>query len=87
MTHYVYIVRCADKTLYTGYTTDVAKRVKEHNDSKKGAKYTSSRRPVALAYTERFDTVNEALRREAAIKKLSRVEKLALLTPARRRRS
>jgi len=76
--HFVYIIECADGTLYTGYTTDLMKRVKEHNDSKRGARYTSGRRPVILKYSEKFSTVGEALKREAEIKKLSREMKLQL---------
>jgi len=78
MHHFVYILECADGTLYTGYTNNLQKRLKEHNDSKRGARYTSGRRPVALKYSEKFSTVGEALKREAEIKKLSRVQKLRL---------
>jgi putative endonuclease len=77
---FVYILRCADDTLYTGVTTDVARRVAEHNDSPKGAKYTRVRRPVALAHQEAFPDRSQACVREAAIKKLSREEKLALMS-------
>ena len=77
--YYVYVLRCADKTLYTGYTNDLTKRVKAHNESKQGAKYTKARRPVSLVYHEQFRTLSKALKREAAIKKLSRKEKLDLL--------
>ena len=66
-------------TLYTGVTTDVARRVEEHNTSPKGAKYTRVRRPVSLAYQEAFATRSEACAREATIKKLSRAEKQALI--------
>lgn len=76
--HYTYIVRCADGTLYTGWTTDLQRRLAAHNDGR-GAKYTRSRRPVALLYHECFETKEEALRREYAIKKLSRAEKLRLI--------
>jgi len=76
--HFVYILECADGTLYTGYTTDLMKRVKEHNDSKRGARYTSGRRPVTLKYSEKFKTVGDALKREAEIKKFSRVKKFNL---------
>lgn len=76
---YVYVLKCADETLYTGVTTDVARRVEEHNASQKGAKYTRVRRPVRLAYAEPFPDRSAACVREAAIKKLSREEKLALL--------
>ena len=74
---YVYVLRCADDTLYTGWTTNLDKRIQAHND-KKGAKYTKSRTPVALFYYEEFETKSEALKREAAIKKLPRSEKLKL---------
>lgn len=75
---YVYILRCADDTLYTGYTNDLAHRVRMHNVGK-GAKYTRSRRPVELAYHESCEDKSSALRREAAIKKLTRAEKLKLI--------
>ena len=77
---HVYILRCADDTLYTGVATDVARRVEEHNGSLKGAKYTRSRRPLALVHTEAFGSRSAACAREAAIKKLSREEKLRLLS-------
>lgn len=76
--HHTYIVRCADGSLYTGWTTDLARRVAAHNGGC-GAKYTRSRRPVALVYHETFATKEEALRRECAIKRLSRAEKLRLI--------
>ena len=76
--YYVYILRCADGTLYTGYTDDVERRLRVHN-SGKGAKYTRSRRPVALAYAEEWPDKSAALKREAAIKRLSRAEKLTLI--------
>ena len=76
--HYVYILRCADGTFYTGYTTDPERRTGVHN-SGKGAKYTRSRRPVELIYTEEYDDQTEAQRREYAIKQLSRVEKEKLI--------
>ena len=75
---YMYVLECADGSLYTGYTTDVEKRLKTHNAGK-GAKYTKSRRPVILVYYEEYETKSEALRREAAIKKLSRQEKLRMI--------
>lgn len=78
MAYYVYILSCADGTLYTGSTNDVAKRLKAHR-SGSGAKYTRSRLPVELAYTETAADKGAALRREAAIKKLTRVQKLALI--------
>jgi putative endonuclease len=73
------MVRCNDDSLYTGITLDVKRRIVEHNDSKKGAKYTKSRRPVVLVYSEMFDSKSEALKREAYIKKLSREEKNTLV--------
>ena len=75
---YTYIVKCSDNTLYTGWTNDLEKRIKTHNAGK-GAKYTKSRRPVILVYYEEYGTKSEALRREAAIKKLSRQEKLRMI--------
>jgi len=75
--HYVYIVQCSDGTLYTGWTTDLDKRIKAHNE-KKGAKYTKSRTPVTLFYYEEYETKSEALKREAAIKKLPRSSKTML---------
>jgi putative endonuclease len=76
--HFVYIVRCGDGTLYTGYTTNVDQRVEIHN-SGKGAKYTAGRRPVELVYIERCKTVGAALKREHALKRLTRAEKHALI--------
>lgn len=75
---YVYMLRCGDGSLYTGSTTDVARRLREHQ-SGTGAKYTRSRPPVTLAYTEKAPDRSAALRREAAIKKLSRRQKLELI--------
>lgn len=75
---YAYILRCADGTLYTGWTNDLQHRVETHNAGK-GAKYTRTRRPVELCYYETFDTASEAMRREAAIKKLTRQQKLRLM--------
>lgn len=80
MIYSVYIVRCKDKTLYTGYTNNLEKRINDHNFSKTAAKYTRSRRPVKLVYAENFTTLSKALKREIAIKKLSRSEKLLLIT-------
>lgn len=76
--HYIYIVECSDGTYYTGYTNDIKKRIKAHNEGK-GAKYTHGRRPVTLKYMESYDTKSEAMSREYAIKKLSRKEKKELL--------
>lgn len=77
MSHHVYIVECADGTLYTGYTTDIERRLAEHNAGE-GAKYTRGRTPVHLRYTEHFVEKGPALSREHAIKSLSRAEKRAL---------
>jgi putative endonuclease len=75
--YYVYILECRDGTLYVGSTNDIDKRVSVHNAGK-GAKYTRGRIPVALRYSEVFETKGEALKREMAIKSLSRAEKLLL---------
>jgi len=78
---YAYIVCCADNTLYTGVTTDIQRRIVEHNhDNKLGARYTRSRRPVHLVYSEEVSSRAEACAREHAIKKLSRVNKEKLIT-------
>lgn len=77
--HYFYVVQCKDKTYYAGYTTDVERRVNEHNTSPKGAKYTRFRRPVRLVYSQAFDTRSEATKQEAWFKKLSRQEKETLI--------
>ena len=76
--NFIYIVECKDKSLYTGWTNDVEARVKAHNEGK-GAKYTKTRRPVKLVYTEEFATKQEATKREFAIKKLTREKKLKLI--------
>lgn len=76
--YYVYIVECSDGSLYTGYTVDIAGRINKHNAGL-GAKYTRNRRPVMLRYEETFLTKSEAMKREAAIKKLSRNEKKRLI--------
>ena len=76
--HFVYIVRCKDDSLYTGYTTNVKERLITHN-SGKGAKYTRSRLPVSLVYYKRVDSKSMALRLEARIKKLTKKEKEALV--------
>ncbi len=78
MNYFVYILECADKTLYTGTTNNLEKRILSHNTSKIGAKYTRGRRPVVLKYFEDCKTKGAALKREAVIKKLTREEKLKL---------
>lgn len=75
---YVYILRCKDNTLYTGYTVDLDNRVQVHNKGL-GAKYTRGRLPVKLVYHEVLDSKSEALKREHSIKRLSRHEKLKLI--------
>ena len=85
---FVYIVRCADGTLYTGWAVDVARRVKNHNAGH-GARYTRAHRPVELVYSEELPTRLEAMKREVAIKRYPRAKKLALCglaRPAQRRR-
>ncbi len=72
--YFIYILRCADDTLYTGYTTDIEKRIETHN-AWKWAKYTRWRLPAKLLYSESFDTENEAKRREYEIKQLTRKQK------------
>lgn len=76
--YFTYFLRCADGTFYCGYTTDPERRAAVHN-SGIGAKYTRSRRPVELTYTESFATKSEALKREAAMKKLTRAQKEQLI--------
>ena len=80
MKAYTYLLRCADGTLYCGWTNDIEKRLAAHN-SGKASKYTRSRLPVKLVYFETFETKQEAMSREARIKRLSRREKLALVNP------
>ena len=76
--YYVYLLRCADGTLYTGFTNDLARRLAAHNAGK-GAKYTRGRRPVELVYWESFSNKSSALRREYAIKQLPRRQKFTLI--------
>ncbi|MDD4323210.1 MAG: GIY-YIG nuclease family protein [Eubacteriales bacterium] len=76
--NYVYILECKDGSLYTGWTTNIERRLEEHN-SGLGAKYTRGRFPVELRHLEEFDTKEEAMSREYAIKKLSRSEKMDLI--------
>lgn len=77
--NYTYMMKCADGTLYTGWTTSVEKRLKAHNEGKASAKYTRAKRPVELVYYEGYATKEEAMSREYAIKQLTRKEKLALM--------
>ncbi|MFC3959699.1 GIY-YIG nuclease family protein [Halovivax cerinus] len=76
--HAVYVLQCADGTLYTGYTTDVDRRVAEHNAGE-GAKYTRSRTPVEVVHVERYDSRSDAMAREYEIKQLSRTQKERLV--------
>jgi len=77
--YWVYILKCLDKTLYTGITTGLKRRVGEHNHSSLGAKYTRGRRPVKLVYSKKFKNKSLAAKEEVSIKKLSRQEKLELI--------
>lgn len=74
LSSYIYVVRCADNSLYTGYTTDLVRRIRTHN-AKKGAKYTRARVPVSLVYYEKFETKSEATKAEYAFKKYTREQK------------
>lgn len=79
MSHFTYILECADKTLYVGYTNNLGKRLKAHNGLKSGAHYTKIRRPVVLKYSEKFRTLAKARAREGELKRLTRTQKLALI--------
>ncbi len=79
MPYFIYMLKCYDGTLYTGITTDVKRRVDEHNNSDKGAKYTRVRRPVELVYAEESKDRSSASKREYEIKRLSREKKLELI--------
>lgn len=78
MKYFVYILECADKSLYVGCTNNLEKRLKQHNESKWGAHYTKIRRPVILKYSESFPTLKEARQRESEIKGWKREKKLKL---------
>ena len=79
MTFYTYIIKCSDNSLYTGYTTDIKRRVDEHNTGS-GAKYTRGRLPVVLKYVEFNNTRSDAMSREYEIKQLTKTEKKELLS-------
>jgi putative endonuclease len=79
MSYFVYILECSDGSLYTGITTDITKRLDEHNTKDTGAKYTKARRPVKLLYKEPSNDRSSALKREYSIKKLTRLKKLQLI--------
>ncbi len=81
--NYAYLVRCSDDSLYAGWTNNLEKRMQAHNQGS-GAKYTRSRRPVTLAYYETFETKEEAMKREAAFKKLTHQEKERLVSQSDR---
>ncbi len=80
MPYFTYILRCADGTLYTGFTTDLAARERAHNEGR-GARYTSGRRPVSLVFSETHESRSAAQRREAELKKWSRARKESLIVP------
>lgn len=77
--YYLYIVKCADGTFYTGITTEVARRMREHNGAAHGAKYTAARRPVRLVFSRAFANRSRAARAEARLKRLSRAEKKSVI--------
>jgi len=79
MSYFIYILKCADGSLYVGSTNNLGRRVKQHNESKWGAHYTKIRRPIALLYSEKFATLKEARRRENEIKEWKREKKLNLI--------
>lgn len=79
VSYYIYILICSDKTLYTGSTNDLDRRLIAHDTSNKGAKYTRGRRPVKLVYSEKFRTKSNALKREWKIKKMNRLDKIKLI--------
>lgn len=80
--YYLYILKCADGTLYTGITVNLPRRLKEHNFSKLGARYTRSRRPVKIVYSKKYRNRSTASTEEARIKLLSRAEKLKMIKNA-----
>ena len=75
MSYYVYMARCADNSLYTGYTRNIERRMYQHNNTIKGAKYTKSRRPLELIYYEKLENLSSALKREHEIKSYTHAEK------------
>ena len=77
--YYLYILKCVDKTLYTGITIDLKRRLLQHNNSKLGAKYTATRRPVKIVFSKKFKNRSEATIAESRIKKLKRNQKLKLI--------
>lgn len=85
--YYLYILKCSDKTFYTGITVDLEKRISEHNGSRLGAKYTRSRKPVRLVYSSKFKTRSMALKEEYRIKSLSKREKIEIIKISKRRKN
>jgi putative endonuclease len=77
--YYLYILECADETLYTGITVDLLRRVEEHNSSDLGARYTRGRRPVKLVFSKKFNSRSEATKEEHWIKRLPRKQKLEII--------
>lgn len=77
--YYLYILKCADNTLYTGITTNLKRRISEHDSSKLGAKYTKSRRPVKLVYSKKFKNRSSASRAEIKIKLLNKSQKIQII--------
>lgn len=77
--YFIYILRCSDNSLYCGQTKDIKRRIQEHNSSDSISKYTRSRRPVKLVYTEEYQTINDALKREFEIKKMTKIQKERLI--------
>lgn len=83
MLYFVYIIKCRDDTLYTGYTTDLVRRVKEHNEGKRGAKAIKGKLPVELVHSEEYTNLSVALKREAEIKSWKREKKQILINKMR----
>jgi putative endonuclease len=79
MTYFIYLLRCSDNSLYCGQTKDLKRRIEEHNSGNSKSKYTHARRPVKLVYSEKYKTINEVLKREFEIKKMTKKEKEALI--------
>lgn len=79
MKHFVYILKCADSSLYVGCTNNLKKRIKQHNESRRGAHYTKIRRPARLKYSEEFTNLKDARKREAQIKGWGRDKKINLI--------
>ena len=87
MSYFVYILECNDKTLYTGITKDINKRLDEHNTKDKGAKYTKARRPVKVLYVENSDNRSTASKREYEIKQYTRIKKLKLIKESQKNKA